>query len=134
MAVAALSTAGFTQYVNASTKSAPPSSLAGAEAAVAQTVEWVDDLLNLTSSANSVPATPADPTTAILDAAYGLNTTSSSDNPFEDILTNAYGTSSTSGSSGSASSATASEPAPAAAPTPATSGNDGSSASVNAYA
>jgi hypothetical protein len=133
MAVAALSTAGFTQYINASTKSAPPTSLAGAEAAVAQTVEWVDDLLNLIS-ASPIPATTTDPATAILDAAYGLNTTSTTDNPLEDILTSAYGASSASGSSGGAGASTASEPAPPSAPTPATSGNLGSSASVNAYA
>jgi hypothetical protein len=113
-------------------KSAPAQSVANAEAGVAQTVQWVDDLLDLSTSDHTA-ATPTDPTTAILDAAYGLNPATSSTDPTTSLLENAYGlpgtgTSSSAPASGSASSTGASTPTPAA------SGNSGSGASVNAYA
>jgi|SRR5580658_6113420 hypothetical protein len=113
-------------------KSAPPQSVANAEAGVAQTVQWVDDLLDLSTSDNT-DTTPVDPTTAILDAAYGLNPTTSSTDPTTSLLESAYGlpgagSTSSAPASGSTSSSAASTPAPAA------SGNNGSSASVNVYA
>jgi hypothetical protein len=107
-------------------KSAPPQAVTNAESAVAQTVSWVDDLLNLSSN-NTADATPVDPTTSILDSAYGLDSSNSSNttDPTTSILENAYGTSSGGTSSGSSSAST---------PASASSGNLGSGASVNAYA
>jgi hypothetical protein len=103
-------------------KSAPSQALTNAEGAVAQTVQWVDDLLGLSGSSSSSQA-PVDPTTAILNSAYGQNASSSSD-PTTSILDSAYGTGDAGNSS--ATSSTASSPA--------TGGNTGSGASVNVYA
>ncbi len=93
--------------VQSDLKTTPSQSMTNAESAVAQTVAWVDDLLSLSSSNNS-SAPPVDPTTAILNSAYG-----------------------DSGAAGASSSG-------AAASTPASDalnfGNAGSSASVNVYA
>jgi hypothetical protein len=94
-------------------KSSPSQSVSNAESAAAQTVQWVDDLLNLSTSSNA-PTTPADPTSAILDAAYGLNPDSNSTVPTTSSLSNANDS--------------------PAAPAPASSGDNGSSASVNVYA
>ena len=102
-------------------KSAPPQAVTNAESAVAQTVSWVDDLLNLSSN-NTADATPVDPTTAMLDSAYGLSTSSSTTDPTTSILENAYGT------SGAGTSSSSSTPASAS------SGNLGTGSSVNAYA
>ena len=105
-------------------KNTPSQAVTNAEGAVAQTVQWVDDLLSLSSS-NSVSAGPVDPTTAILNSAYGQNSSSSSStDPITSILDSAYG----SGAAGS-SSATSSTGISAAE-----TGNGGNSASVNAYA
>jgi hypothetical protein len=107
-------------------KNAPSQSLTNAESAVAQTVSWVDDLLNLNGNSQQ-DTTPVDPTTAILDSAYGLSSSSSNTAPTTSILENAYGTSGSGTSSGSSSpSSSASASARA--------GNPGSGASVNAYA
>jgi hypothetical protein len=99
-------------------KAAPPQSVSNAESAVAQTVQWVDDLLSL-STPSSAPNAPADPTTSILDAAYGLNPASSSTGPTTSILSSADDSPTTENAS---------------TPAPASSGNNGSSASVNVYA
>ena len=114
--------------VQSDLKSSPSQSIANAENAVAQTVQWVDDLLNLSTSNGDDTTTSTDPTTAILDAAYDQNAGSNSTDPTTSILDSAYGSSTT----GSTSSTTAST-APTA-PTPASAGNLGSSASVNVYA
>jgi hypothetical protein len=113
-------------------KSAPPQSVANAEAGVAQTVQWIDDLLDLSTS-NNTATTPADPTTAILDAAYGLNPTTGSTDPTTSLLDSAYGLPGT-GSTSSAPAAGSTSSNAASTPTPASSGNNGSSASVNVYA
>jgi hypothetical protein len=55
-------------------KSTPSQAVTNAEAAVTQTVQWVDDLLSL-SITNSVALPPVDPTTSILDSAYRQNST-----------------------------------------------------------
>jgi hypothetical protein len=105
-------------------KSTPSQAMSNAEGAVAQTVQWVDDLLSLSSTSHS-PTTPVDPATAILDSAFGVNTSTSSTDPTTALLENAYGTGS-SGSTGSTG-ATSTSTAPL-------SGNAGNSASVNVYA
>ena len=116
--------------VQSDLKATPSQAITNAETAVAQTVQWVDDLLSL-SSTNSQPTAPVDPTTAMLDSAYGLNTSASSTDPTTSILDNAYGDGSSGSTTGtSSSSANASTPTSAAPG----SGNTGSAASVNAYA
>lgn len=107
-------------------KGTPAQAVTNAESAVAQTVQWVDDLLNL-SSPNTVQTTPVDPMTAILDSAYGMNTSASAD-PTTTLLDSAYGA----GNNGS----TAATGAGTSSSTPASpsSGNAGNSASVNACA
>lgn len=107
-------------------KSTPAQAVINAESAVAQTVQWVDDLLNL-SSPNTVQTAPVDPTTAILDSAYGVNTSASTD-PTSTLLDSAYGT----GNDGSTAATGAGTPS--SVPASPSSGNAGSSASVNAYA
>jgi hypothetical protein len=102
-------------------KTEPSPAVQSAESAVAQTVNEVDDLLGLDNSA-SASTTSTDPTTAILDSAYGLNSSSSATDPTVALLESKYGadataTSSTAGSESSAST-----------------GNSGSAASVNVYA
>ena len=129
-------------------KSTPSQAVTNAEAAVNQTVQWVDDLLNLSGS-SSTTAAPVDPTTGILNAAYGQNpstnetdsnaTDSSSTDPTASILNSAYGASATGDSTGtnSSTSATGTNSADAASSYAANSagfGNEGSGASVNVYA
>jgi hypothetical protein len=101
-------------------QSSPSQAMANAESAVAQTVQWVDDLLSLSTS-NTESSTPEDPVTSILDSVFGLNPSNNTD-PATSILESAYGT----GSS-------ANQPAATPAALPST-GNAGSGASVNAYA
>lgn len=120
-------------------QTSPSQAVTNAETAVTQTVQWVDDLLNLSSS-NTYDNAPVDPTTAILDSAYGLNsaTNGNGTDPTTSILDSAYGAATGTGSTASASQ-TADNPSSSAnstpaAPAPATSGNAGSAASVNAYA
>jgi hypothetical protein len=103
-------------------KSTPSQEMTNAESAVAQTVQWVDDLLSLSGPASS-SSTPVDAATAILDSAYGLNSSTASTDPTTSMLESAYGD----GSSGNTASATPASPA-------LTSGNTGSGASINAYA
>jgi hypothetical protein len=113
--------------VQSDLKQTPSQAVTNAETAVAQTVQWVDDLLSL-SSTNSEPTTPVDPTTAMLDSAYGLNSSSTSTDPTTSILDSAYGGGSTTGTASSGANASApSSTAPG-------SGNTGNAASVNAYA
>jgi hypothetical protein len=123
--------------VESDLKSSPSQAVTNAESAVTQTVQWVDDLLSLSSSI-SASAAPVDPTTAILNAAYGQNASSTgtgsatSTDPTTSILDSAYGNGSSSGTGSTAASSTSSASAtPASA---ASSGNSGSAASVNVYA
>ena len=107
----------------------PSQAITNAESAVAQTVQWVEDILNISGSNNS-STTPLDPTTNMLDSAYGLSTSSTATNPTTALLESKYGagasaTSASSSGSGSSTTSTA---------TTASSGNAGNSASVNAYA
>ena len=104
-------------------KSAPSQAVAAAQSAAAQSVQWVDDLLNFPDS-SSTATTSTDPTSAILDSAYGLNPSSSTTDPTTALLESKYGSGTAAGSA-----------APTAtAPTIASSGNSGSGASVNVYA
>jgi hypothetical protein len=107
---------------------------------VNQTVQWVDDLLNLSGS-NSQAAAPVDPTTAILNAAYGQSSSSNTTDPTMSILDSAYGDGATGSSTSSSTSAGDSAPAASSgnapsqfAPSPLAGGNAGSAASVNVYA
>jgi hypothetical protein len=123
-------------------KSTPSQAVTNAESAVNQTVQWMDDLLNL-SSASSAPTAPVDPTTAMLNAAYGLNSSSNltdgnstdpnATDPTTSILDSAYGDSAAGSSIGSTQTS-----GPVAsgsdAASPVSSGNAGSGASVNVYA
>ena len=116
-------------------KTTPSQAVANAESAVAQTVQWVDDLLNLSDSGSSY-APPVDPTTAILDSAYGMNSSPNTTNPTVALLESKYGdgagsteSASSSGASGSASSGDS-----GSASSVVSSGNAGSGASVNVYA
>jgi hypothetical protein len=115
-------------------KSTPSQAITNAETAVAQTVQWVDDLLSL-SSTSSAPKTSVDPTTAMLDAAWGVNSNSSTTDPETALLESKYGdgtgSASSSGGTASTSGTSASTPSVRAV---ATSGNSGSAASVNAWA
>jgi hypothetical protein len=106
-------------------QASPAQSITNAVSAATQTVQWIDDLLNLTESNNDSSDTLTDPTTSILDSVYGLNTSSNSTDPTTSILDSVYGTNGT----GNTASGT-----PSAGPTIPGSGNAGSGASVNAYA
>jgi ribosomal protein S20 len=114
-------------------KSAPSQSVTNAETAVNQTVQWVDDLLNLSGSDNFQSA-PVDPTTSILDSAYGLNSTPASTDPTASILNSAYGANSPGSTNATAPAASNPDASSAAAPVPLANGNAGSAASVNVYA
>jgi hypothetical protein len=116
--------------VQSDLKATPSQAITNAETAVAQTVQWVDDLLSL-SSTDTQPANPVDPTTAMLDSAYGLNTSSTNTDPTTSILDGAYGIGGN-GSATASSSADATTSAPSS--TALSLGNTGNAASVNAYA
>lgn len=105
-------------------KGAPSPAVQSAEAAVAQTVNEVDELLGFNSSSSS-DTTTTDPTTSILDSAYGLSSSQTATDPDLALLEANYGTGAA--SSSSAASATSSDDGASA-------GNTGSAASVNAYA
>ena len=124
--------------VQSDLKTTPSQAITNAESAVAQTVQWVDDLLSLSDSSNSSSSTPVDPTSSILDSAYGLNTSSSTTDPTLALLESKYGDGSSASTSGASSSSTAADIADASstasAPQAVSSGNYGSSASVNVYA
>jgi len=109
--------------VQSDLKSSPPQAVTSAESAASQTVQWMDDLLNL-SSTNDADSTPLDPTTSILDSVFGYNPSTTSTDPTTAILDSAYGTGEN-GSSGNTTEAATAAPS---------SGNEGSGASVNAYA
>ncbi len=128
-------------------KSTPSQAVTNAEAAVNQTVQWVDDLLNLSGSSSDTAA-PVDPTTEILDSAYGLNSSSNSNggnstDPTTSILDSAYGDTTagsstgatgTSSADGSSATGTSSSATSSYGYNPVSSGNEGSGASVNVYA
>jgi hypothetical protein len=105
MTVAALSTAGFSQYIAASSDVSTSQkagqlleqSLAqGNLTAATQTGQWVDDLLSLSDSSNSSTSTAmADTVTAMLDSAYGLNSSSSTTKPMVALPESQYGDGST---------------------------------------
>jgi len=109
--------------VQSDLKSAPSQAVVNAQAAVAQSVQQVDELLNFPDSGSSAASSP-DTATAILDSVYGLNSSSNSTDPTTALLESKYGAATTGTSS-------AGTPA---APSIAPSGNSGSSASVNLYA
>jgi hypothetical protein len=115
--------------VQSDLKTTPSQAVTNAEGAVAQTVQWVDDLLSLSSS-SSESSTLVDPTTSILDSAYGLSPSAASIDPTTGILNSAYD-SSTSGAGAPATAPVSSLENPASA---VSNGNDGSAASVNIYA
>jgi len=105
-------------------KTEPSPAVQSAESAVAQTVDEVDELLGLNTSASAAD-TSADPTTAILDSAYGLSSSSGATDPDLALLEAQYGTGSSANPATSTDSASGS---------PASAGNSGSAASVNVYA
>jgi hypothetical protein len=105
-------------------KSQPSPAVQSAESAVAQTVDEVDELLGFNNSASTSTAS-ADPTTSILDSAYGLGNLSSATDPGLALLEANYGA----GSSANSSSTAGASSSPSAA-----TGNSGSAASVNVYA
>ena len=105
-------------------KSQPPIAVQNAESAVAQTVDEVDELLNFPDAGTS-PSTTADPTTTILDSAYGLDPSSSATDPDLALLEANYGSTATAATDGSSSSSSTAAPS---------AGNAGSGASVNVYA
>ena len=117
----------------------PSQAMANATAAANQTVQWIDDMLNLSSTDSTDSTTTTDPATSMLDSAYGLNSSSTSTDPTTDILDSALdsypaASSSTSSTSSTESSSTSSTPTASTSPSYATYGNLGSGASVNAYA
>jgi len=114
-------------------KTTPSQAVTNAESAVAQTVQWVDDLLTI-SGANSYSTTPLDPTTSMLDSAYGINPSSTATDPTTGILENAYDAGGTGTSSNGSSSSTAGSDAGSYASSTPSDGNAGSGASVNVYA
>jgi hypothetical protein len=130
--------------VESDQKSTPSQAITNAESAAAQTVQWVDDLLSLSDSSNSsTSATTIDSATAMLDSAYGLNSSSSTTNPMVALLESKYGDGSTASASSTSSSgaadastaaSTADSSSTVSAPSAVSSGNAGSSASVNVYA
>lgn len=95
-----------------------------AESAVAQTVSEVDELLGVDNSATT-STTSTDPTTSILDSAYGLSSSSSTTDPDLALLEAKYGTGSSANAAASNGTSSASTPS---------AGNSGSAASVNVYA
>ena len=105
-------------------KNTPSQAIANAESAVAQTVGWVDDLLNFgdTRSSNSASA---DPAVAILSSAYGLSSSSNTTDPTVALLESKYG------DEASGENTTANDTSSSA---PLSSGNAGSAGSVNIYA
>jgi hypothetical protein len=98
-------------------KGAPSPAVQSAESAVAQTVDEVDELLGLDSSAST--DTTVDPATSILDSAYGLSGSQTTTDPTVALLESKYGARAAGDSSSGSATST---------------GNSGSAASVNAYA
>jgi hypothetical protein len=60
--------------VQSDLKATPSTAVVNAEAAAAQTVQWIDDLFSPATSDSSSSTT--DPTTSILDGAFGINPSS----------------------------------------------------------
>jgi ribosomal protein S20 len=111
--------------VQSDLKNTPSQAIASAESAVAQTVSWVDDLLNFGRSNNSSTSS-VDPVTAIFESIYGLGSSSNTSDPTLALLESKYGAGASSGAAASGSTAGGSA-SPGA-------GNSGSGASVNVYA
>jgi hypothetical protein len=105
--------------------STPSQSMTNATAAVAQSVQWVEDLLNLSSSSTANQTITTDPVASILNSVYEPNSTSTTTDPTTAILDSAYGTNGASSTGSTTADSTASVP---------NNGNIGSGASVNAYA
>jgi len=122
----------------------PSQAMANATAAANQTVQWIDDMLSLSSPAKTTTSyTASDLANTILNDAYGVSSSTSSTDPAIAMVQNALNTaaenipstSSTSAASTTASTTAASTSSTASsAPSYATHGNLGSAASVNAYA
>jgi len=104
---------------------APSPAVQNAESAVAQTVSWVNELLgfNDSSSAGSTTtaSTTVDPAMEILASSLGLNLSQTKTDPTVALLETKYGVDALQNSGSNSSGA-------------ASSGNSGSSASVNVYA
>ncbi|MGA2537186.1 MAG: hypothetical protein ABSF53_14310 [Terracidiphilus sp.] len=66
--------------VQSDLKSSPPQAVTSAESAATQAVQWIDDLLNL-SSTNDADSAELDPTTSILDSVFGFNPSTTSTQP-----------------------------------------------------
>ncbi len=113
-------------------KNTPSQAVQSAESAVAQTVGWVDELLNFSGSSGS-SSEPVDPATSILDSAYGLSTSSNATDPDLALLESQYGDVA-SGSSSATGSTAASAASNSSSSVSASAGNAGSGASVNVYA
>jgi ribosomal protein S20 len=114
-------------------KATPSQAITSAESAVAQTVQWVEDLLNISSTSDNA-STDTDPSTSMLDAAYNVGNvdsgaSSTTTDPTTSILDSAYGA----GTTGSSASSSGSSTTPNISSLP-SSGNSASGASVNAYA
>jgi hypothetical protein len=119
--------------VQSDLKATPSQAVTSAESAVAQTVQWMDDLLSLSNTSNA-PSNDADPSTSMLDAAYNVGNvdsggSSTTSDPTTSILDSAYGD----GTAGSSTSSSGSSGAPNTS-TVAGNGNAGNAASVNVYA
>jgi hypothetical protein len=119
-------------------KTTPSQAVANAESAAAQTVQWMEDLFSLSGLNSSTLSHPVDPVTAMLDSAYGMNSSNSTTNPLVTLLESKYGEGNTANTSSTTSSSTAGGTAGAGSTASAasivSSGNAGSSASVNAFA
>jgi hypothetical protein len=70
---------------------APSPAVQNAENAVAQTVDLIDELLGFGSSTANTASASVDPTTAILDSAYGLSTSQTTADPTVALLESKYG-------------------------------------------
>jgi hypothetical protein len=118
-------------------KSTQSQAITNAESAVNQTVQWMDDLLSLSSSSN-IPAAYVDPTTAMLNAAFGQSSSSNSADPTNSILNSAFGGNtpgeSSSATGTSSADANSSYAASSYSPSTVSFGNAGSGANVNVYA
>ncbi len=115
--------------VQSDLKITPADAINNAAIAVAQTVQWVEDLLTL-ANPNATSNTSVDPTTAMFDSVYGINSNTNA-NPTVALLDNAYGVTSPTSTANTLTGPVSGTPNPTVA---ASSGNAGSGASVNPYA
>jgi hypothetical protein len=81
--------------VKSDLKTSQSEALTNVEKAAAQTVQWVNDLFNSStsssSSSNPSSSNPMDAATAILETAYGLNLSSNKADPMVAFLESKYG-------------------------------------------